>query len=145
MHAVKVVHSKSSDKHEPSLTLRVALNKSWHRLIRDTLVVRIDAPSSGNFGFMNILISYYCPGCSWLPMDNFVACRAQNGVLHIVGAQTSAVLRQCVNSHQFRSFRSVLFRDLLLHIHCLVGEPGNQARQSNLSAYATVYLPRPRN
>ena len=31
--AVKVVHSKSSDKHESSLTLRVALNKSWHRLI----------------------------------------------------------------------------------------------------------------
>ena len=29
---VKVVHSKSSDKHESSLTLRVALNKSWHRL-----------------------------------------------------------------------------------------------------------------
>ena len=31
--AVRVVHSKSSDKHESSLTLRVALNKSWHRLI----------------------------------------------------------------------------------------------------------------
>ena len=28
--AVKVVHSKSSDKHESSLTLRVTLNKSWH-------------------------------------------------------------------------------------------------------------------
>ena len=27
-HAVKVVHSKCSDKHEPSLTLRVAVNKS---------------------------------------------------------------------------------------------------------------------
>ena len=38
--AVKVVHSKSSDKHESSLTLRVALNKSWHRLISDTLAVR---------------------------------------------------------------------------------------------------------
>ena len=31
--AVKVVHSKSSDKHESSLTLRVALNKSWHMQI----------------------------------------------------------------------------------------------------------------
>ena len=31
--AVKVVHSKSSDKHESSLTLIVALNKSWHRLV----------------------------------------------------------------------------------------------------------------
>ena len=31
--AVKVVHSKSSDKLESSLTLRVALNNSWHRLI----------------------------------------------------------------------------------------------------------------
>ena len=30
---VKVVHSNSSDKHEFSLTLRVALNKSCHRLI----------------------------------------------------------------------------------------------------------------
>ena len=30
---VKVVHSKSSGKHESSLTLRVALNKSWHGLI----------------------------------------------------------------------------------------------------------------
>ena len=29
----KVVHSKSSDKHESSQTLRVALNKSCHRLI----------------------------------------------------------------------------------------------------------------
>ena len=38
--AVKVVHFKSSDKHESSLSLRVVLNKSWHRLIRDTLVVR---------------------------------------------------------------------------------------------------------
>ena len=38
--AIKVVHSKNSDKHESSLTLRVTLNKSWHRLIGDTLVVR---------------------------------------------------------------------------------------------------------
>ena len=29
----KLSISKSSDKHESSLTLRVALNKSWHRLI----------------------------------------------------------------------------------------------------------------
>ena len=31
--AVKIVHFNSSDKHEPSLTLTVALDKSWHRLI----------------------------------------------------------------------------------------------------------------
>ena len=31
--AVKVVHSRSSDKHESSLTLGVALNKSWHRMV----------------------------------------------------------------------------------------------------------------
>ena len=31
--AVKVVHFKSSDKLESSLSLRVGLNKSWHRLI----------------------------------------------------------------------------------------------------------------
>ena len=37
---VKVVRSKSSDKHESSPTLRVALHKSWHRLIQDRLVVR---------------------------------------------------------------------------------------------------------
>ena len=35
--AVKIVNSKSSDKHEPSLTLRVALNKSSP----ETHVVRI--------------------------------------------------------------------------------------------------------
>ena len=64
--AVKVVHSKSSEKHEPRLILRVALNKSWHRLIWDTLVVRMlptvsiwMCPSSGNFGFINILMSHF--------------------------------------------------------------------------------------
>ena len=29
---VQVVHFESSDKHEPSLTLRLALNKSWPKL-----------------------------------------------------------------------------------------------------------------
>ena len=33
LRAVKVVHFKSSDKLESSLSLRVGLNKSWHRLI----------------------------------------------------------------------------------------------------------------
>ena len=31
--AVQVVHFESGDKHDPSVTLRVALNKSWSRLI----------------------------------------------------------------------------------------------------------------
>ena len=38
--AVQVVRFESSDKHEPSLTLRVALNKSLPRLIWNTLVFR---------------------------------------------------------------------------------------------------------
>ena len=37
--AVKVVHF-SSDKYEPSLTLKVALNNCWHVLFCDILVVR---------------------------------------------------------------------------------------------------------
>ena len=39
--AAKVVHFKSSDKCEHSLTLRVDLDKSWAKLIWSTLVVRI--------------------------------------------------------------------------------------------------------
>jgi len=31
--SVKVVHFKTSDKYESSLTLRVALNNCWHALI----------------------------------------------------------------------------------------------------------------
>ena len=35
----RAVHFESNDKREPSLTLRVSLNKSWPKLIRNTLVV----------------------------------------------------------------------------------------------------------
>ena len=59
--AVQVVHFESSVKHEPSLILRVTLNKSWPR---NTLVVRTlhtvsmyMHPLSGNFGLMNILMT----------------------------------------------------------------------------------------
>ena len=57
--AVQVVHFKCSDKHQPSLTLRVALNKNRPLLIWDTLVVRSLPTVSieGQFGIMNTLIS----------------------------------------------------------------------------------------
>ena len=42
--AVKVIHLKNSDKHESSLTLRVTLNKSWHRLINTLVVNKLMKP-----------------------------------------------------------------------------------------------------
>ena len=59
---VQVVHFKCSDKCEPSLTLRVYLNKNWPILIGDTLVVRTLPTVSmytyahwgENWGVMNI-------------------------------------------------------------------------------------------
>ena len=40
-HALILVHSIVANTYEPSLTLRVALNKSWPRLIWNTLVVSL--------------------------------------------------------------------------------------------------------
>ena len=77
--AVHVVHFKSSDKHKPSLTLRVALNKSWPRLIWNThwwlgpyVQWACTCVHQGNFGFMNTVKP---PNKGHIGEGQFVPCR----------------------------------------------------------------------